>query len=131
MRSIVSKADRLPELPTLELPLVGAVPSLPSTFHPVGGDWVLPLVGQAIDAVMQRKEAAILMGMDASQLTKQLHAEGHLSVRRLGALPERFWLALASELRAHFGLLDRAQMIAQGEALIDRGRQLLAQAAAR
>ena len=42
-----------------------------------------------------------------------------------------YWRNVVDELNVEFGIVDRAELIAQGEALIDRGRQLLAKAAAR
>lgn len=97
----------------------------------VDNHWILPLIQRAIDRTMQRKEAAYLLGIDQAQLTRQLSGEGHLSALRLGSLPRDFWVGLRDELNVHFGLLDRAELIEQGEALIDRGRQLLAKAAQR
>ena len=116
---------------TLALPLVGEARRTQPTYNADAAQWVLTLIGRAIDRTMARKEAAYLMGIDQGNLTRQLYADGHLSALRLGALPEQFWLALADELRGHFGMLDRTQLIEQGEALIDRGRQLLAKAAQR
>jgi hypothetical protein len=115
----------------LELPLRGSAPRVPTTFHSTEAEWILPLIAAAIDATLPRKEAAYLLGTDQSSLTKQLKGELHLSVFRMGALPEKFWLALADALREHYGLLDKATLIEQGEALIDRGRQMLAKAAQR
>lgn len=89
----------------------------------------MPIVAAAIDASMARQEAAILMGVDGSTLTKNLKGEGHLSVRRLGALPVSFWAHLATALRLHFGLLSKTEIIEQADALSDRARQLYAKAA--
>lgn len=131
MSTTVASARRPREVQSLDLPLIGAAPSSQSAVNCDAGDWILPILASTLDRTMPRKEAAITMGIDAAQLSRQLAGDGHLSVRRLGALGEPFWRQLSDELRIHFGLLDRAQLIAQGEALIDRGRQLLAQAAQR
>jgi len=101
----------------------------PATFQSPDGDWILQVIGDAIDASMSRKDAAIRMHLDQSQMTKQLQGDGHLSVRRLGALGDTFWMALADTLRARFDLLDKRQLIAQAEALADRSRQLYTKAA--
>jgi hypothetical protein len=131
MASTISPVARRSEVQTLDLPLIGAVPGGPAKVQSPDADWILPLVAQAIDRTLPRKEAAFLMGLDASLMTRQLQGDGHLSVRRLGALPEAFWVSLADELRAHFGMLDRAQILEQAESLMDRARQLFAKAAAR
>lgn len=112
------------------------LPMIGEARGPVGvdspdGQWILPLIDRALDRTMQRKEAAFRMGMDVSLLKRQLSGDGHLSVKRLGALGGGFWSSLADELREHFALMDRSELIEQGEALIDRGRQLLARAAQR
>lgn len=111
--------------------MIGATPRSQSTVNSDAGDWILPVLMRALDRTMARKEAAIVMGMDAAQLSRQGSGDGHLSVRRLGALGETYWLNVADELRIHFGMLDKAQLIAQAEALSDRARQLFAQAAQR
>lgn len=115
----------------MDLPMIGATPDRQGSINLDTCRWILPLISRAIDRSMPRKEAAYLLGIDAAQLTRQLAGDGHLSTLRLGALGQDFWITLADELRAHFGFLDRAQLIEQGEALIDRGRQLLAKAAQR
>jgi hypothetical protein len=104
--------DRRPvEDLALDLPLIGATPPRQTTVNPIAADWILPLIGRAIDRVMQRKEAAITMGMDQAQMTRQLSGDGHLSIRKLGLMPEAFWLALIDELRAHFKLDDDSQRL--------------------
>lgn len=60
---------------------------------------------------MAQKEALIEMGIDRGQFIRQLQGDGHLSVRRLGLLPQEFWLALIDELRAHFKLDDDSQRL--------------------
>lgn len=109
-RSLTS-APRQAEDKALDLPLIGATPNRQPTVNPLEGGWILPLIACAIDQTMQRKEAAILMGLDAGQMTRQLSGEGHLSVRRLGMLGEEFWLALADGLRRHFGIDNDAQRL--------------------
>ena len=130
--SVSVRAERRSgEVKSLDLPLIGATPQGQPTVNPVDSAWILSLIARAIDRTLSRKEAAYLMHLDQGQMTRQLSGDGHLSALRLGALPEQTWLALADEIREHFGMLDRTQLIEQGEALIDRGRQLLAKAAQR
>jgi hypothetical protein len=131
MAATVPSDRRAVPVKSLDLPLIGAVPKGQTKVNSDDGRWILALIGRAIDRAMSRKEAAIRMGVDQGLMTRQLSGDGHLSALRLGVLPEAFWLALADELRDHFGMLDRAQLIEQGESLIDRGRQLLARAAQR
>ena len=130
-RSLANGGIPVP-LQSLELPLVGEAPrasSLPTTFQPLEALWIMPLIADAIDATMSRQEAGILMGVDGSTLTKNLKGEGHLSVRRLGALPITFWAHLATALRVHFNLLNKDELIEQANHLSDRARQLYAKAA--
>jgi len=131
MASMVSTGTRRPEVKTLDLHRIGAAPDSQAAVNSPAGDWILPILMRALDRTMPRKEAAFHMGIDAAQLTRQGNADGHLSVRRLGALGPSYWRHVVEELSIEFGLLDRADLIAQGEALIDRGRQLLAKAAQR
>lgn len=94
-----------------------------------GPEWVLPIIGRSIDRVMSRKEAALLMGIDQSQLTRQLSGRpgcGHLSTLRLGALPPPFWAAFTAEIRIHFGISTRAEVRAQAEHHLEQARQLFA-----
>ena len=131
MGATLPKERRPVENKSLDLPLIGAVPKGQTPVKADDGRWILPLIARAIDRSMSRKEAAYAMQVDQGLMTRQLAGDGHLSALRLGALGATFWLALADELREHFGMLDRAHLIEQGEALIDRGRQLLAKAAQR
>ena len=94
-----------------------------------GAAWVLPLVGRAIDRVMPRKEAAALMGIDQGNLTRQLSGEGHLSTLRLGALGPAFWTAFTDEIRAHFGLDNRAECLRRAQEYDELARRFYAQAA--
>ena len=109
----------------LDLPLIGAVPQGQSTVKALDAGWILPLIGQAIDRTMQRKEAAILLGIDPGQMTRQLGGDGHLSALRLGSLPEAFWIALIDELRRHFKLDDPSARVQQAMDLIGRGMAAL------
>lgn len=95
--------------------LIGAVRPTQAALNALeGGDWFLLCVERAIEAVGQKKAAAITMGVDAGLLKNQLKGEGHLSARRLGLMGPDFWEALIDELRIHFGMdndserLDRA-----------------------
>lgn len=49
------------------------------------------------------KAAALTMGMDHAQLSRQLDGDGHLSITRLMALPPSFWRWFAVELAVHVG----------------------------
>lgn len=109
------------EVKPFDLPLIGAVPKGQAPVKALDGHWILPLIGKAIDRTMQRKEAAILLGIDHGQMTRQLGGDGHLSALRLGGLPQEFWVALIDELRGHFQLDDPAARISQASELITRG----------
>lgn len=128
----VPAADHRAPVQSLDLPLMGEAPRRregPTTFQSPDGDWILSVIADAIDASMSRKDAALRMHVDQSQMTKQLQGDGHLSVRRLGALGDGFWMAMADTLRERFDMLDKRQLIAQAEALADRSRQLYTKAA--
>ena len=125
MRSSMASAQRQAEGKSLDLPLIGATPRHQAPVNAPDALWILPLIGQAIDRTMQRKEAAILMGMDAGQMTRQLSGDGHLSALRLGALPQTFWVALVDELRHHFKLDDPAERVQQAMEMVSRGMALL------
>ena len=113
------------EVKPLDLPLIGATPKSQATVKPVEAEWILPLIGAAIDRTMQRKEAALLLGLDAGQMTRQLSGDGHLSALRLGAMPQPFWVALIDELRHHFQLDDPSARVQQAMDLIGRGMAAL------
>jgi hypothetical protein len=70
---------------------------------------------------MQRKEAALVMGMDASLMKRRLSGDGNLTIQQLSALPATFWVALLGEIRIHFKFDDPAEITAQGVDLISRG----------
>lgn len=92
--------------------------------------WILPLLVRALDNTMSRKEAAILMNKDQAQLSRQIQS-GHLTCADLGALGEEYWRNVHDELRAHFDLLDKAELAAQGDRHMDRAKWFYAKAAQR
>lgn len=113
------------EVKSLDLPLIGAVRSSQAPVKSGDAGWILSLIAKAIDRTMQRKEAAILMGIDHGQMTRQLGGDGHLSALRLSALPDMFWIALIDELRAHFKLDDPAARLQHAMDLIGKGMAML------
>jgi hypothetical protein len=126
MSSSVATATRQPKGKALDLPLMGeARRSQPTVKTNDEWLWILPVIAQAMDRVMSRKEAAILMGMDEGHLSRQLRGDGHLSVPRLGALGERFWIALRDELAVYYDLNDPAAEAKQAAELITRGMTML------
>lgn len=125
MSKSIAVAERPVEVKPLDLPLIGESPRRQSTVNPTDAGWILPLIGVAIDRTMQRKEAAILMGIDAGQMTRQLSGDGHLSTLRLGALPQDFWIALIDELRRHYKLDDPNAQVQQAMDLVSRGMSML------
>lgn len=90
----------------VSLPLIGEARTdlTPTSGQSTDGDWILPLIKRAQERVMQQKVAVATMGIAKTQYIENLQGVGHLSVRRLGLMPEDFWLALIDELRAHFRL---------------------------
>ena len=125
MGAIATAARRRVEVKPLDLPLIGESPRRQATVNPADAGWILPLIGAAIDRTMQRKEAAIVMGLDAGQMTRQLSGDGHLSTLRLGAMPREFWIALIDELRRHYQLDDPAARVQQAMDMVARGMSLL------
>lgn len=111
----------------LPAPLLGAVRQGQEDGKLVGGEWFLPIVALAVDRVMSRKEAAILLHLSEPELSKQVSgADGKsLNVRKLGALGERFLIALADEIRAHYGLNDPQARVTHAMELVTRGVALL------
>ena len=122
--SVARRRDQA-EGKSLDLPLIGAVPQGQAPVKALDAGWILPLIGKAIDRTMQRKEAAILLGIDHGQMTRQLSGDGHLSAFRLGGLPQEFWIALIDELRGHFKLDDPQARVQQAMDLVQRGISLL------
>jgi hypothetical protein len=125
MKSSLAASRRPEEVKPLDLPLIGAVPQSQAPVKAVDAGWILPLIGKAIDRTMQRKEAAILLGIDHGQMTRQLSGDGHLSAFRLGGLPQEFWIALIDELRAHYKLDDPQARVQQAMDLVSRGMAML------
>jgi hypothetical protein len=125
MKSSFATSRRPEEVKPLDLPLIGAVPQSQAPVKAVDAGWILPLIGKAIDRTMQRKEAAILLGIDHGQMTRQLSGDGHLSAFRLGGLPQEFWIALIDELRAHYKLDDPQARVQQAMDLVSRGMAML------
>jgi hypothetical protein len=122
---MLAKSPDSTEVKSLDLPLIGAVTKGQATVKPLEAGWILPLIGKAIDRTMQRKEAALLLGIDHGQMTRQLSGDGHLSALRLGALPQEFWIALIDELRAHYKLDDPQARVQQAMDLVSRGMAML------
>lgn len=129
MRPSVANGHRHAEGNSLDLPLIGATPNSQATVNSTDGDWILPILMGALDDTMPRKEAAILMDLDAAQLTRQGNADGHLSVRRLGRLGDAYWRNVVTRLQIHFGILSKTELIEQANALSDRAKALYAKAA--
>lgn len=125
MSAIRATAHGQAEGKSLDLPLIGAVPKSQAPVKCLDGVWILPLIGAAIDRTMQRKEAAILLGIDHGQMTRQLSGDGHLSALRLGGMPQEFWIALIDELRGHFQLDDPAAQVQHAMDLVSRGMSML------
>lgn len=120
MSASVAKSTRHVEVTSgdraVRLPLIGAArshPTVTSGSESVAGDWILPLIRRAQERVMSQKEALYVIGIDKAQYIRNLNGEGHLSVRRLGLLPEDFWRALIDELRAHFKMDDDSERLAR------------------
>jgi hypothetical protein len=65
-------------------------------------------------ARISHKEAALTMGIDPAQWSRQLHGDGHISVQRLQKLPASFWREflplLASPLRLTMSHQDFADL---------------------
>lgn len=126
MRTSLASAQGQSQANALDLPLLGAARrSQPTVKTDDSWLWILPVVAQSIDRVMSRKEAAMSMGMDEGQLSRQLKGDGHLSVVRLGALGERFWTVLRDELAIYYDLNDPQAEAKQAAELITRGMSML------
>lgn len=108
--------------------LIGAVkPQGQDDGKLVGGEWFQPVVMRAIDRVMSRKEGAILCGLSEPEFSKQVSGTDgkSLNVRKLGALGERFVVALADEIRESFGLNDPQARIQRAAEMVTNGLALL------
>lgn len=95
------------------LPILGAVRTDRPLTEGQNGDWILPLVKRAQEAVMSQKDAVLTMGIAKTQYIENLQGTGHLSVRRLGMLGESFWLALMDELRDYFNVNTDEERLAR------------------
>lgn len=95
------------------LPIIGAVRTDRPLTEGHNGDWILPLIKRAQEAVMSQKDAVLTMGMAKTQYIENLQGTGHLSVRRLGMLGESFWLALMDELRDYFQINTDEERLAR------------------
>lgn len=93
----------------------------------VAGEWLMPLIQKAVERTMSQKEGAILCGLSEPEFSKQLTGkEGKsLNVLKLGALGDRFALALADEIRAKFQIDDPASRRERAVELVSRGLALL------
>lgn len=91
--------------------------------------WFLQIVDRAQQRTGSFKQFHGTLKQDKSLTRRQLDGDGHLSAARLALLGSDFWLAVADEIRHHFGVVDRAELVAKGEALMDRARVLFAKAA--
>ena len=91
------------------------------------GRWILPIAMAAADRVMSRKVAAGLMGITESKLSELARGvdDKSLSLLKLGALGDPFWLALHSELGEHYKLNDPQARVQQAMDLVQRGISLL------
>jgi hypothetical protein len=105
------------------LPIMGAVRTDPTPTARQDGDWILPLIKAAQERVMSQKEAVLTMGVAKTQYIENLQGTGHLSVRRLGLLPQAFWEALIDELRVHFRMDDDAERLDRAFECVQRGMQ--------
>lgn len=76
-----------------------------------GGDWLLAAAESAIDQVMQRKVAASAMKIDAGLMTNQFKGIGHMSLRRVGLLPQDFFEEFIDQIRAHFQMDNDAERL--------------------
>lgn len=105
------------------LPIMGAVRTdrTPTEGQDVAGDWILPLVKRAQERVMSQKDAVLTMGVAKTQYIENLQGVGHLSIRRMGLLPQAFWEALIDELRIHFRMDNDAERLDRAAECVSRG----------
>jgi hypothetical protein len=59
--------------------------------HSLGLDVATAVSLALARAGLSHKEACFLMGVDASNWSKQLRGDGHVSLQRLAQLPPKFW----------------------------------------
>lgn len=111
------------------LPLVGAAPRRGDWVDaPDSARWVLEVASRAIDATLSIKEACLTLGMDKSLLRRQLSGDGHLSLFRMGALPDEFWIEFAHGVLDARGVVDKHAKLTRGQQLINQGLALVAEA---
>jgi hypothetical protein len=82
---------------------LGPMPLQNGDDYATAGSWILRCVEQALGQVMNLKTATDAMRIDRSQFRRAMNGEGHLSVARLGLLPESFWRALFYFIGNHYG----------------------------
>lgn len=125
-RSVATAVNRR-EVNDGDLPLMGESPRSQQAVHDEDGAWMPRLIGACVDKHMSHKAAAITMGLDKSQATRQLNADGHLSTKRVGLLPADVLLDVAAGIREHFGVSDpKAEKRAAAEELIRAAGKLAA-----
>ena len=83
----------------LALGPLGEVQSLDDRSTSIRHGWIARTLAQAIDDTGPRKQAALDMGIDQSQLTRLLKGIGHLPLDRIERLPDDTILAFANALR--------------------------------
>lgn len=118
----MSAADRLPPVNKGDCRVTVAVPRASqmakATLRDLpGGEWLIKCADRALERTMAHKEAAIVMGVDRAQLTRELEGTGHLSMKRLGLLGRDFFEALIDEIREHFQLADDEERLQRALAM--------------
>ena len=129
MGTSVPNRRRLTEVNNGDLPLIGAVREGQRGVNAVdlaAGQWILDLLKEAIGSACSHKAASSDMGMDKALLTRQLDGDGHLSLRRVGLLPDYVQCSFAGRIQSRYGVDDKATRIERAMELIDRGRSMLA-----
>jgi predicted XRE-type DNA-binding protein len=91
------------------------------------GRWILPLAMKALDRVMARKEASILMGISEPKVSELAQGKDDktFSLLKLGALGDPFWIAFADEIRSFYKLDDPQARVQQAMDLVSRGMSML------
>jgi hypothetical protein len=92
--------------------------------------WLIPILIEALDLTMSRKEAAILCGKDEAQFSRQI-TRGALTWADLEKIGPDFLRNVCDGLRAYFNMFDRAELTAQGDRHMERARFYYAKAAQR
>lgn len=129
MSSSVASVRGRSEVKGGDLPLMGAVRDSPRGVNDVdlaAGQWILDLLKEAIDSAYSHKGASTDMGMDKSLLTRQLSGDGHLSLRRVGLLPDYVICSWAGRIQSRYGVDDKAIRIERAMEMIEKGRSMLA-----